>query len=218
MGDGASIYSQNLVWGYSTECPPDMDRLCVLSDIQKRAEIKDKHGIECLGEEQKKCLESELAKLFSKKECPPLFTLDSSNHLKWLYENQSCVIRTHYEKWCDRVLCDLEIALKVIEKTPCDISLSPILSEKTCDITLDDVKIIYDSLCLLDVGVVVAESGCSTAAEVFLVQNYCNTSLGWRVNEKTCKIAHSLFLEECKCDISLKEFISATSKWNNCLI
>ena len=218
MGNGAGTYSQKLVWGYSTECLPDIDRLCTLSDIQKRAGIKDKHGVECLGKDQKKCLESELVRLSSKKECSPLFTSDSSNHLKWLYENQSCVIRTHYEKWCARVLCDLEIAIKVVQKTPCDVSLSPYLSEKVCDITVGDINVIYNSLCRLDINVVLIESGCSTAAEVFLVQNFCNTGVGWKVDETTCKIAHSVFLKECKCDISLKEFISATSKWNNCLI
>lgn len=218
LGGKAAPYLENMIWGYSTECLPDTDRLCALVDIERREALRGKYGVECLSEDVEKCLESEMARLSSKKDCPPTFTSDSSRYLRWLYDHQGCVILSHYEKWCNRILCDLEIAVKVYRREDCDVALSPFLTSLNCDIGLDQINIVYNALCKLDVSTVIKESGCTVGAEVFIVQEFCDVGAGLTLNEEQCEIAHKVFLEKCSCDISLKEFISATSKWNNCFI
>lgn len=238
LGQFSSIHLQKMCWGYSI-CGQEVDsRVLELNEIERRNLLAGEHS--CVDQ---KLLEKELKKVSAKKDIPPIGKKNNKGYIKWLYAHPDCVVKTHYQKWCEQFVCDLSVVMAVQAKEECDLSLLTFISaDDACNLGLDAIKVALDRVCQLDVGTTITQHGCELGAQVFLAKNYCNISseikiesvdckLGaeatisenkcditqdFRVGKSTCKLAHSAFISEHGCNLDFKRFIKATKGLNNC--
>ena len=242
IANSAEAKVETLTWGYTRKCASKLpDNAIVLDKLLAREKLRNRYGGGCICDEL--LLEERVSVINSG--VPPTIIEDINNkgYIKWLYAHPDCVVKTHYQKWCEQFVCDLSVVMAVQAKEECDLSLLTFISaDDACNLGLDAIKVALDRVCQLDVGTTITQHGCELGAQVFLAKNYCNISseikiesvdckLGaeatisenkcditqdFRVDKSTCKLAHSVFISEHGCNLDFKRFIRATKGLNNC--
>lgn len=202
---------QKLTWGYSA-CENriiDVD----LVEVEKRQAFRKKYGATCLEDSKIKELRSVASFGATLND---FGTKETRGKLAFLYANPTCLIKSHYIKWCEQFLCDVSLAISLFNKEACDVSLATFIKPEECKISLDGIKSTVDKLCLLEINTVVQEKGCEIAAEVFIIQNYCDLETGIKIEESVCELAYTAFINQCNCNITLPQFKAATSRFTKC--
>lgn len=216
-GENADSYLQKQVWGYSCKdlC---IDELSLFSGVLDNELLRGKYGKSCICPENKEKLESKVRVLSENIKFDNTSYKDDSKKDFFDVAHPDCIILSHYQKWCRQFVCDLEIAVSLYnKKDDCDLTLLTFISkEKVCDISLDEISVLAEKVCKLDVETTLETQGCEMAAQVYLVKNYCNITNNFTVSKKQCEIAHSEFITKHSCNIDVSAFKQATKSFNNC--
>lgn len=148
-----------------------------------------------------------------KKTLPDFGCVDDEGYNFWAYTNRDCIIRPDYVKWCNQFLCDLSIAISIHKKQDCDIKLATFLDVKKCGLSIKELSLAYEKVCMLDFAATLKTHGCEMAAQVFLLQNFCDVNTVTEITEHTCELAYEAFIKQCECNIDIKTFKKITSAY-----
>jgi hypothetical protein len=217
VGKQAETYSTKMLWGYTTCASFDVKSIKLYAELIGRESLRVAYGKGCICEDISERFTSKINRLRGSSKISPLEFKDTSGVNFWQYTHPHCIKLTHYQKWCNQFLCDLEVIISLKSGEKCDLDVLTFISKKeACELQLSDIKLVYDRVCKLDVRATIEKEGCNLGAQVFLTKNYCKIENDFKVSEKECNIAHNAYVQKYGCDIDLTTFKSATKSYINC--
>lgn len=182
ISERGDAYMQNYVWGYTT-CVDlkNIDRLNALRKVLDFYNLQNLYGGECLNDDDVESLFSEIKTLTLNCNANSLnFSVDKSKKDFWMVENPHCTITPHYIKYCESLVCKIEVG----------------------EFSVEDVS----NVCKIDLNIKAEEIPCELKANIFVIQQNCDLDFNIEVKEEDCEIQHEILVNEIGCDISLENY------------